>query len=35
MNGDKVSSHLLGCLIGFIVAVLLVIWFIWGARDFL
>jgi len=30
MNGDKTSSHLLGCLIGFIVSVLLIIWFFYG-----
>ena len=35
MNSDNRSSHLLGCIIGFTVAMILILWFFYGCdcRD--
>ena len=35
MNGDNRSSHFLGCIIGAIVALMLIIWFFYGCDNWM
>ena len=35
MNSDNRSSHLLGCIVGLIVAVMLIVWFFYGCDNWM